>query len=331
MKTGKSWSILMALALAAVSGPAAAIDDSAGTATGSILKMGGSARSLAMGGSGAVLQAESGALWVNPGQMAGTANAEFSYTHGQWVEDVALSELSFASPVLVGCFGAAVNMMDMGSIECYDNTGGVAESAEPKDTAVTAGYALEVGKAGVGASITYIKSELASDATVEGFAIDFGGRYIVWQDVVLGAAVQHLGPGLKYGDKASNLPLTIRGGASGTMLNKRLLLAADVLKPSDGGVELLAGAELSQPFTGDITLSLRGGWRSVAPEGSNAGLSAGGGLRWMPKKPLGTDEDLMNAFGDTDSLKLSGIRLDYAWTPMGELGAAHWLSFAIVF
>jgi len=311
-------------------GEAAAVDSAAGTATGSFLKVGGSARSLAMGGAGTVLLAESGALWVNPGQLAGLPAPEFSYTRGQWVQDIEVNQVSFAGPLPVGTIGAAVDMLDMGAIDSYDASGAAAGSIQPKDTAVVCGYAAELGKAGLGGSVTYIRSELAEDAQVSGFAVDVGGRFEVLPNLTFAAAVQHAGPGMKFGKKASDLPMVVRGGASAGLLGERVRLVADVMKPSDGVPEFLGGAELSQIF-GDVTLSLRGGWRSVAPQGSNAGFSAGGGLRWHPKKPLGSDEMIDSEFGAADSLRLSGLRVDYAWTPMGELGVANWLSFSIAF
>ena len=307
------------------------IDSTAGTATGSFLQMGGSARSLAMGGTGAALVSDPSAIWTNPGQLAGLTTPEFSFTHGQYVEDVSINQMVFAGPLPLGVVCAALTMMEIGAIDSYDASGAAAGTVEPKDTGLTAGYAVEAGKAGVGGSFTFIDSQLASDAKATAIAVDLGGRYEVLPALTLTLAAQHLGPSMKFGVKASRLPMVIRGGVSGDLLSGRLRLAGDVVKPADSAAVLLAGAEVSRDFSGDVSLSLRGGWKSLAPQGGNGGVSAGGGLRWRPKVPLGKDADMESAFGIKDSLTLSGIRVDYAWTPLGELGTAHWLSFSLAF
>jgi len=309
----------------------AKLDSSAGTATGSFLQMGGSARSLAMGGTGSALVSDPSAIWTNPGQIAGLAAPEFAFTHGSYVEDVSLNQMVFAGPLQIGAVCAAVTMVDMGGIDSYDASGAASGTVEPKDSAITAGYAVEAGQAGVGGSLTFINSQLAPDAKATAVAVDFGGRYTVLPELTLSAAAQHLGPAMKFGTKTSSLPVVVRGGVSGVLLSGKLRLAGDVLKPSDSAAVMLAGAEVSQDFSGDVSLSLRGGWKSVAPKGGNAAISAGGGLRWRPRVPLGKDEDMEAAFGARDTLTLSGIRVDYAWTPMGELGTAHWLSFSLAF
>jgi hypothetical protein len=322
----------MTIALMLAAGRSAAkIDSSAGTATGSFLQMGGGARSLAMGGTGAALMSDPSAIWTNPGQVAGLTIPEFTFTHGQYVEDVTLNQMVFAGPLPAGVVCVGLTMVEVGAIDSYDSSGAAAGTVEPKDTGITAGYAVEAGKAGVGGSATFINSQLASDAKASAVAVDLGGRYAVLPSLTLSLAAQHLGPSMKFGTKSSSLPMVIRGGVAGVLLSGRLRLAGDVVKPADSGAALLAGAEVSQDFANDVSLSLRGGWKSVAPQGGNAAVSAGGGLRWRPKVPLGRDEEMEEAFGARDSLTLSGIRVDYAWTPMGELGTAHWLSFSLAF
>ena len=322
--------MMMGLALAGNSAEAG-INSAAGTATGSFLQMGGSVRSLAMGGTGSALVSDPAAIWTNPGQIAGLSVPEFAFTHGQYIEDVSINQMVFAGPVSVGVVCAALTMVEIGAIDSYDASGAASGTIEPKDSAITAGYAVEAGKAGLGGSLTFINSQLDSDAKANAVAVDIGGRYAVRPDLTVSAAAQHLGPSMKFGTKNSSLPMVLRAGASGVGLSGRLRLAGDVVKPADSGVVLLAGAEVSQDFSGDVSLSLRGGWKSVAPKGGNAGISAGGGLAWRPRVPLGKDADMETAFGPRDALTLSGIRVDYAWTPLGELGTAHWLSFSLAF
>jgi len=330
MKKGVCLAISIVCALAGQRAESG-ISSDAGTATGSFLEMGGGSRSLAMGGTGAALLGEPSAIWVNPGQLAGLSVAQFSFTRGNYVEGVTMNQMAFAGPLQVGVICAGLTMVDMGSITSFDSTGGATGSIEPKDTGFTAGYAVEADMVGLGVSATYINSALTSDARAVGFAVDVGGRFTVFPSVTLSAAAQHLGPAMKYGTKTSSLPLVIRGGAAVSLVSGRVKLAVDGLKSTGGSPAVLTGAEVNQGFSGDVSLSLRGGWKSVAPKGSNSGISVGGGLRWTPKVPLGRDEVLEAVTGGKDTLVLSGIGVDYAWTPMGELGVAHWFSFSLAF
>lgn len=330
MRKASCAAMTIALMLAG-SVPQAGINADAGTATGAFLQMGGSARSLAMGGTGAALVSDPSAIWTNPGQIAGMGAPEFTFTHGQYVEDISLNQMVFGGPLPVGVVCVALTMVEMGAIDSYDASGATAGTVEPKDSAITAGYAVDAGKAGVGGSLTFINSQLDSDAKATAVAADVGASYAILPALTVSAAAQHLGPAMKYGTKTSGLPMAIRGGVAGILMAGRLKLAADAVKPSDSGVVLMAGGEVSRSFSSDVTLSLRGGWKSVAPSGSNAGISAGGGLLWRPQVPLGQDDDMEAAFGPRDALTLTGLRVDYAWTPLGELGTAHWLTFSLAF
>ena len=128
---------------------AAAINSDAGTSTGSFLQMGGGARSLAMGGTSADLVGDSSAIWANPGLLAGMSAPEISFTHGQYVEDVALNQAVFAAPMSIGVVGLALTMVEMGSMEGFTAMGDPTGTWEPKDTAITGVYSVEAGKAGL--------------------------------------------------------------------------------------------------------------------------------------------------------------------------------------
>jgi len=323
--------LTVAIMALAAQGAQAGINSNAGTATGSFLQMGGGTRSIAMGGTGSALVSDSSAIWTNPGQIAGLANTELSFIHGKYVEDVSVNNALIATPLPVGAVCFALSMVSMGKIDSFDVNGDAAGTIEPKDMGVTAGYAVEAGIAGLGASLTFMSSQLAPDAKATAVAADIGGRVAVLPFLFISGSAQHLGSAMKFGSKTSSLPLVVRGGVAGDLLSGRIRLAGDVVKPSDSGMAILAGGEVTQPVTGEMSVCARGGWRSVAPKGGNSGISAGGGLIYRFRVPVGSGEAATEGAGVRDILALSAIRVDYAWNPLGELGTAHWLSFSLAF
>ena len=146
----------------------------------------------------------------------------------------------------------------------------------------------------------------------------------------LAAAVQHLGTGLDYGGKTSSLPVTIRGGAAVTLADLGLVVVADGVKPSDGDLSVRAGAEKSFAVRSDVSIAVRAGWRSGAPQGSLSGLAAGADVFWHPDG--GFNDPALAGIGESpEGRGVTGFRLSYAWTPLGELGDAHWFAVALSF
>jgi hypothetical protein len=291
-----------------------------------------------MGGCGVAASREAAAIWINPAQLARMSSPQLSFMHGLWVEGVSVDQLAVGHPTPIGSLAGAFASVRAGSIDAYDASGNLTGKFSPSDISVTGAYAFSWNMLALGAAGTWLKSDLADGVGTTAEAFDAGASLTPYSPLTVSVAVLHLGTALDYGSKSQSLPMTIRGGGSFDMTQFGATVAAEAVKPADGGLVIRIGAEKGFAAGRGLDISLRGGWRGGAPTGGTSGLSAGGGLRW---RPLLTDSDdptssRIQGFSGVEQEAGSGYRIaavgvDYAWTPMGELGSAHWFSVALIF
>jgi len=133
----------------------------------------------------------------------------------------------------------------------------------------------------------------------------------------LGAAVQNVGPGLKFLDETDALPLTVAGGAGYRVGRSGLLLALDVKTlPLEGRTTVSLGTEYAM-FS---ALSIRAGYLSALA----AGDAAAGGVATQRAWDL-------SGFGAGLGLRVGSYTLDYSFTPSGELGSVQRISLGAKF
>jgi len=124
--------------------------------------------------------------------------------------------------------------------------------------------------------------------------------------LMLGAALRNLGPGLKFGDQRSDLPLRLALGAA-YALPRGLVLALEIQNGPRG-----AGTEVG--FGGEMT--------------AMAGVFARLGYSSKNAAPAGASFDAARGLTVGLGFERAGVRLDYAAQAAGELGAAHRFTLA---
>ncbi len=323
--------ILILLSACAGTVSAAGADGNAGTCSAEFLNVGGGARSLAMGGTGVAGLEEPAAIWLNPAGIARQKEGGGSFMHGAYLEGMAMEQLALAVPTPIGSVGGAISALRVGETDVFNNAGTREGTFSPLEVAITGAYARVIRMAVLGAAVSYLHSQLAEGVKTSGVSVDIGASANPVPDLSVGASVQHLGSSLEYVGESAAIPLTIRGGISYRMKTAGLILASDVVKPSDEALSLRIGLEENMEAGRNMVLSARGGWRSGTAAGSLSGLTAGGAVCWYPKedflrRPEGSDDSVWPS-----RYRLSGISVEYAWTPLGDLGQAHWFSFALIF
>jgi hypothetical protein len=309
-----------ALAALLVCAPAAARAASAGNGA-STLRQPSSARAAALGGA---LEAEGGgldSLGINPAGAAAAKRPELAASAMSGIADDQFGFLGYAHPLKAGVAFAGLAYYDAGPVVVADLNGAQQTVAAERDYVGMFGWAMPLGGGfSVGALGKAYKFTLAQSASATGFAADAGAR---WDSplpgVSLGAAVQNLGPGVKYETASDPLPLTARGGLAWTLESRphgqvedvrsyytgtRMTLSADALKVRD---EDLAGA-LSGEFAVDM-----GPQTAIALRVSNLFGPAAGGLSFG----IGVREGRFTA--------------DYAVVSKGELGYAQDVTVGVRF
>lgn len=278
----------------------AAFSPSAAGSTGArFLELPASARAAAMGGAEGAVAGDASALHVNPGRLASLRGGSLVFTHSVYLQDMSAQHAAVARNFDgVDTLAVGVRRLGAGSIDRVDNLGRPVDGPlEPKDIAVSLGYARTLAGAGCGAALKYVSSELASTART--FALDLGahaGRG-PWS---FSLSAQNLGPGLKFREGRAPLPMTLRAGSG--LARGPWLIALDLIAPRGAGAHAGLGAEYRLPVAEGASLAVRAGFnsRTIASElGAPAGLSFGFGVG------------------------LSRFRLDYALTHFGELGLTH--------
>lgn len=307
----KTLILLSALAL-----PAPALASGAGTTAAPFLKAAMSPRAVAMAGAFSALADDSGAVFVNPAGLAQFDTREAAFDFSTYLQDAKMGNLSYAGHAGGNRFGFGATFMTVGGIEkrgLTDSVGAVAELGDfsASDMAVTLAYArpdiLPESLPGLdgGFSVKGIRSAI-DDKTAFAAAVDAGFIYRATAKMKLALAVQNLGTEMKFEEESDPLPLCLRAGGL-YKVSPELNLGAEVAQYlQDEQFYPSLGAE----YWFRKAFALRGGYKfgyDTANLGAEVGLSLGFGV------------------------KVSGLGVDYAFLPFGDLGSIHrfgfWLQF----
>jgi long-subunit fatty acid transport protein len=301
--------IILALLLFALPGAAYASE------TASFLKLGVGARAVGMAGAYTAIADDVNALAWNPAGLSALEKRELGAMHAEMTEQTRYGFAGYAQPSKYGTFAVGGVYLDHGNIDGRDANGRPTGYYSASDQAVSLGFGsrLETGLR-LGANVKYIRGSIAG-TSAQSCAFDFGGQYALAElgpgVPLLGLAVQNLGPGLKFQDRTSQLPLTVAVGV-GYRMPKGLTMAMDFKqRPHAKQSEFSAGAEYAL-----LThFALRAGYTTTQAE---SGSSMG-------------DFSALNGFATGLGFKMKGYRLDYSFTPMGELGNVQRFSLAAKF
>jgi hypothetical protein len=295
--------------------PAAA--HAAGTTAGATLRRPVSARGAGMADALTALRSDTDAFAANPaGLGSDRPEARTLFSHGS-VED-SFGFVGAVVPWRGASLAAAFAYYDAGRIDIVSATGARETRSAQRDLVGSFGGSVPLGGGlHAGALARLYRFELGGEARATGAAFDGGAR---WDTPVpglsLGAAVQNVGPGVKYEVESDPLPLTGRAGAawswrsaaekasemiySGTVFT----LAADAVKTRDERPAGGLGAEFGLEFGPHTSVVLRGGWK------------------------LGSDTDFMTA---GLGLRERRFFLDYALGARHALGNVHHVAFGARF
>ena len=287
----------------------------AGGSTASFLKIGVGARPVGMGQAFVGIADDVHALAWNPAGLSRLSRRELGAMHAEMFADTRYDFVGYAQPMRAGTLGAQASYLSQAAIESRGADRKAGGGFAAYDMAVGLGYGRMIWPhTRLGTQLKYLQS-LIADVSAQGWAVDFGalqGTPIAGLDV--GLAVQNLGPGLKFMDERSPLPLTLAAGL-GYRLSAGMLLALDVRHlPHDRQTAVSVGSE----YAVFSAMTLRAGYL-----GSLSRRAGGGsGADYM---------DALHGLGAGFGLRLRGYGLDYAMTPFGELGNAQRVSLNLRF
>jgi hypothetical protein len=292
-------------------------DKAAGTTGAAFLKLPAGGRIPALGGTYSSVTDNAEAMFWNPAglsrlESAGRPDAAIGYS--TLLETMYSGALAYAHllPGQRGVLGASFVYFSQSAIQGYSTLGDPTSEFTPTDLALALGYGRLLGPVRLGASMKFIRSEIA-DASGSTFAMDFGAQYDRVTDVGespldIGLSIRNFGPPIKVGSMSDPLPFMAALGGL-WHISPRVSGLLDAHFQVDADPYFSLGMEFNQPFGEGFKASVRGGYnmRYARDLEGFSGASAG----------LGVD--------------LRRVRLDYAWVPFGDLGTTHRIGLGVRF
>ena len=279
-----------------------------GTAAFSYLKTDSGGRAAALGGAYTALGDDSFSVFYNPAGTVYMDRSEVAVSHALWLEDMSIENVAFVhnlSPRLSLIMG--VSALLSGDIKSYSADGSSAGSFSANEMTVSGGIAYIINQRIYVAAQAKMFSQSTDDESARAVGGDAGMIYRGDYARIAFSAL-NLGQKIKLGTQAFDLPRALRAGISREII-KNIKLGVDWIDYIDSGSHAAAGLEYKLDIgdDGDQSLFFRGGYYSGHDTNSGSGISAGIGFN------------------------TSDLRVDYAFTPYGDLGSAHRFSVALMF
>lgn len=313
-----SKNIVVALGLALVASTsmsglshAAFGESAAGTKTGQFLKLPVGAKAIGMGEAYTAVADDANAIYYNVAGIARLEKKSAEYMFSKYVEETSYHWVGFAMPIseTIGSVGLGFQYFSEGELDQTNLNAQKTGTFSPHDLAVNLSYARQIFGAAntAGLTLKIINSKIEESAST--VAIDLGvqNRQFLDGNLMLGFTVQNLGGSLKYESESNSLPILIKLG-TGYKIKENWSAAADLVFPEDNSPTLALGTNYDYTIQDGMMISGRFGYNSRGRkvDGFN-GITIGFGFAYQ----IGT--------------------LDYAWMPLGDLGATHRISFGVKF
>jgi hypothetical protein len=307
--------IVLAGVLLPASALAANIFEKVGTFDGQFLKIGVGARAAAMGGAFVGVADDASALYWNAAGIAriDPDKSEFCFNHAIWPAELQFTQAGYVFHVkrFPGAFGFSVRSLRMDPME--ETT-----AFQPNGTGMTfdAGYMAAgftyarsfTDKFSAGGTVNFIHEGLA-EFSQQTYAVDVGTLYDVGAlGMRIGMAISNIGSQVTFIQREARIPGIFRVGTSMNLLqtaDQKVLGSFEFSHPPDNAERINIGAEYSfQKY-----VFLRGGYNINYDA---EGVAGGVGFH-IP----------VSVAGQAD--------VDYAFTDMKDLGAAHRISLKFLF
>lgn len=316
--TGAALPALLLCVLACAPAGGAGFDSaSAGTASGQFLKIASGARGAAMGEAYSALADDAFALDWNPAGLIHIKKNSMALMHAPYLAGSYADYFAYAETAGdVGSWGVSMKYMNYGKISKTDSSGVSLGDFTPYDVALNVGFACYITgfnkepeeRFVLGATGKFVKSKIISEDNTVSADIGLNMPYMFENRFRMSLTAQNIMGTLRYDREEAALPLILRLGTL-TSLSEYFNLTGDIVAVSDGLPWLAMGGEVKVPAHKDMDVFLRTGFntRAVSDLGGLRNVSVGGGLRYRD------------------------YRVDYAFSPFGDLGSVHRISAAITF
>ncbi|MDA8130389.1 MAG: PorV/PorQ family protein [Elusimicrobia bacterium] len=280
-----------------------------GTSSAGFLTLGSGARGVAMGGAYSAVVDNAEAMFWNPAALLRVKNRSVTFMHAAYIASTYYDYGAYVQNLGdEDAFGVGLQYFSSGDMMETDVNGVDLGKFSPDDYSLSFGYAMLVRDIKLGFVLKYVHSTILS--TAKTVASDIGVMFPPVYDGKVRFAVvgSNIGGGLKYEEKTEALPGIVKLGGVYTS-NGFGLYSLDVGFPQDDSPYLAMGYEYPLRMSDPWRLLVRCGFNSqtVGDIKGFTGASFGFGV--------GYDKYVF----------------DYAFSPLGDLGAAHRMAVSVKF
>ncbi len=311
-----------------------------GTAGVQFLKVGVSARAMAMAEAFIGVADDASALYYNPGGLLQLQKPDHIFTHIAYPAGVQFEYIGTAWPVprLQAAVGLQVTYLHTDAMDetTPEMPYGTGRTFTASDLAAGVSYSQRLtNKFSVGGTFKLIEERLA-DEKATGLAFDVGTFYNTgWKSVVISMAITNFGPDMNFVDSPFPMPINFKFGGSIRALQRdphSVIVAVEGWHPNDNLEQFNLGVEYGYADMAFLRL----------------GKKINGAKRYSWDEYLAdNDKDpfieypIINEDGaiSTDGLCLGGglkiklptlaLRLDYAFTNVDKLGSNHFFTLGL--
>lgn len=276
------------------------------------LRLDGSARAAALGGSFVSNNDDADVIFYNPAGLQLLDGSPVSFSFVKHLMDINLATLSYSTEVEgIGRFGSAIKYINYGSFTGSDEFGAKTTEFGVNEMAIVLGYANSLdNNFYYGANAKFIYSGIESRSSTA-LALDLGLHYTIpeknWN---FGFAVLNLGGQIsKYYNTSEQLPLDIAIGVSKKLENLPARISVEfhkLNKDRDDFIQRFKAFTVGVEFTLSKVMKLRLGYdnerRSEFKIGSTAGIAG---------------------FNLGLGVKVSNYQFDYGYSSLGLVGGLH--------
>jgi hypothetical protein len=307
---------LMLVGLWAADAGATEIFEKVGTVGAQFLKIGVGARAAAMGEAFTPIADDATALYWNPAGIARLEGNQITLNHASWPAEIGHEFVGtvFSYGSIPGTFGVSLNVLQMKPMNVTTpfKPNGTGDTFDAGDMAIGFTYArMLTNKFSFGGTLRWVHQGIEEEFA-EGIMADFGTLYDTgFRGIMVGMAIQNLGPNLKFIEQDYSLPAIFKLGIAMPAFASemhRLQSAFEFNHPTDTAERANMGLEyVYLGLPPNFELALRGGYMLNRDEESFAG---GFGVKFPTSK-------------------VTTARVDYAFVEMGKLGESHKISLLI--
>ena len=262
---------VLCLMLAMSAGGDAFASSDAG-APGAYLRVGSSARSLALGGAVAALGDDAATAYWNPAGLSQLRTMEITAMSASLFADTRYSFVSIGMPSEgKGVFAFSGTLVSSGEFQRSTEMFDMEDTFSEQEGIFSLSYARGNSRLGWGFTLKSVSQDIGG-STGSGFGADVGLYLRPDRRLSLGLSYQNaLQPEITLEEEPEKLARTLRGGAALHFFNNRFLVLADLVRTDFMDLDFQGGLE-AWPMR---QLVLRTGYDTVREQ-----TSFGAGIRW---------------------------------------------------